>query len=195
MEGRCGLQGWRVVLLSPYSTLCWSFFVRGHTKYFLPNRDNHPYRLYHTCNSLYLVWLYPNSMFHVTTHTDPRLGEGPLCTDCVSRLASTLQQVPLDVLSRGYFPQVILRPSPPDYSASPGEGFYIYAPSVLILPTHFRNDWVTVTTEFVERTAFNPWKWNCSRRHYYLSDLRLQNISHVYVLQIIEVVISYVIFI
>ena len=99
-------------------------------------RYNHPYRLlYHICNALY-----PNCMFHVTRHTDPRLGEGPLCTDCVSRLASTLQQVPLDVLSRGYFPQVILRPSPPDYYASPGEGFYIYAPSVLILPTRFRNN-------------------------------------------------------
>ena len=50
-------------------------------------RYNHPYRLlYHICNALY-----PNCMFHVRRHTDPRLGEGPLCTDCVSRLASTLQ--------------------------------------------------------------------------------------------------------
>ena len=40
VEGRCGLHGWRVVLLSPYSTLCWSFFVRGHTKYLTKQRQS-----------------------------------------------------------------------------------------------------------------------------------------------------------
>ena len=40
MEGRCGLHGGWVVLLSPYSTLCWSFFVRGHTKYLTKQRQS-----------------------------------------------------------------------------------------------------------------------------------------------------------